>query len=82
MSILTTEYVSRQDFRRALNLRCQKELGVSVNDLPDIVCIDDVWWEKMSEKEAITMIDSCIDDFRDEMGYTPKHTVTYTSIDE
>jgi hypothetical protein len=33
-------------------------------DLPDIICIDDVWWENMTEKEAVQMIDGCIDDFR------------------
>jgi len=37
-------------------------------DLPDIICIDDVWWEKMSEKEAVQMIDGCIQDFKDDFG--------------
>jgi len=52
--------ISRQDFRRALNIRCNKELGVSLSDLPDIINIDDNWWEGQTEKEAIIMIDSCI----------------------
>jgi hypothetical protein len=38
-------------------------------DLPDIICIDDVWWEQMTEKEAIQMIDGCIQDFKDDMGF-------------
>lgn len=62
------EYVSRVDFRRALNKRCHEELGVGLMDLPDIICIDDVWWDKMSEEEAIHMIDSCIDDFQFELS--------------
>lgn len=52
--------ISRQDFRRALNIRCNKELGVSLSDLPDIINIDDNWWEGQTEKEAIVMIDSCM----------------------
>jgi hypothetical protein len=38
-------------------------------DLPDIICLDDVWWEQMTEKEAIQMIDGCIQDFKDEIGF-------------
>jgi hypothetical protein len=72
-----------------LNLRCHKELGVGLDDLPDIICIDDVWWENITESEAVKMIDGCIEDFRDDMGFkVPYVSVddlpapTYTSIDE
>ena len=68
MNPLNPTFVSRTEFRRALNLKCHKELGVGMMDLPDIICIDDVWWENMTEKEAIVMIDSCIEDFKDELG--------------
>jgi len=80
---LNPTYVSRSEFRRALNLRCHKEFGIGLNDLPDLICLDDVWWENMIEKEAIQMIDGCIEDFRDELepGYNQEKT-TYTSIDE
>jgi len=61
------EHVSRTEFRRALNLRCHKELGVGLNDLPDIINLDDVWWEYMTEREAGLMIDGCIKDFQDEL---------------
>jgi hypothetical protein len=44
-------------------------------DLPDIICIDDVYWEDITLKEANQMIDGCIDDIKDELGYTPTHTV-------
>jgi hypothetical protein len=81
---LTNTYVSRSDFRRALNLRCHKELGVGLSDLPDIIDLEDVWWEQMSEKEANQMLDGCIEDLKDELGYTPIHTVNAPiySIDE
>jgi hypothetical protein len=72
MNILDQHTISRQDFRRALNIKCYKELGVSLSDLPDIIYIDDVWWEGQTEKEALQMIDSCIDDFKEEMGYEPE----------
>jgi hypothetical protein len=62
--------VTRSEFRRALNLRCHKELGVSLCDLPDIIVIDDNWWEEQTEKEALVMIDSCIEELKKEMGFT------------
>jgi hypothetical protein len=64
MSHFTQPTVSRSQFRQALNLRCHKELGIGMSDLPDIICIDDVWWEGITEKESVQMIDGCIDDFK------------------
>ena len=63
---LSNPTVRRSEFRRALNLRCYKEFGIGLNELPDIICIDDVYWEGITEKESIQMIDGCIADFRDE----------------
>ena len=84
MNPIDNVYVSRSQFRRALNLRCHKELGVGYSDLPDIIDLEDVWWEQMTEKEANQMIDGCIEDFKDELGYEPVHTVNAPiySIDE
>lgn len=64
MNPLNPTYVSRSEFRKALNLKCHKELGVGLMDLPDIINLDDVWWEGITEKESLQMIDGCIDDFR------------------
>jgi len=69
MSLLNQPTVSRGEFRRALNLKCQKEFGMGLSDLPDIINIDDNWWEGITEKEAVVMIDSCIEEFKDELGY-------------
>jgi hypothetical protein len=74
--------VSRSVFRRALNLRCHKELGVFLSDLPDIIVIDDNWWEGQTEKEAIVMIDSCIEELKDEMGFNSTVEAPIYSIDE
>jgi hypothetical protein len=84
MNPFNQETVSRLQFRRALNLRCYKELGIGINELPDIINLEDVWWEGITEKESVQMIDGCIQDFKDELGdpFKPIHTVTYTSIDE
>jgi predicted RNase H-like HicB family nuclease len=84
MNPLDQPTVSRGEFRRALNLHCQKELGVCMSDLPDIINIDDVWWEGQTVKEALQMIKGCIQDYKDELGdpYKPIHSITYTSIDE
>jgi hypothetical protein len=40
-----------------------------MSDLPDIICIDDVWWEGITEKESVQMIDGCIDDFKLECSF-------------
>jgi hypothetical protein len=87
MNPLNQPTVSRSEFRRALNLHCHKELGIGYSDLPDIIDLEDVWWEGITEKESLQMIAGCIQDFKDELGdpYKPIHTVnapTYTSIDE
>ena len=57
--------ISRTEFRRALNIHCMKELGTGLSDLPDIINIDDVWWEGQTTKEALQMIKGCIEDFKE-----------------
>ena len=60
--------VSRSEFRRALNIRCHKEFGLGLLDLPDIICIDDNWYEGMDEREATIMVDGCIEELKEELG--------------
>ena len=67
MSYFKEPTVTRGEFRRALSHKCAKEFGMGLSDLPDIICIDDNWWENITEKEAIIMIDSCIEEFRLEL---------------
>jgi hypothetical protein len=80
MNPFNQESVSRSEFRRALNLRCHKELGIGINELPDIINIDDNWWPDMLEKEAIVMINSCTEEFREELE--PNYAAPIYSIDE
>ncbi len=90
MNPLNPTTVSRLDFKRALRLKVHKELSIDFNDLPDIVCIDDHWYEGMDERDAVIALEGIIEDIQDELNYKPIHTVTarptetvtYTSIDE
>lgn len=75
--ILNQPTVSRQDFRRALNLRCHQTFGLGLMDLPDVICIDDNWWEGQTSKEAHTMIESCIEELQDEVGFNVADTPIY-----
>ena len=70
MSYFNQPTVSRGEFKRSLKAKCLKELGVHFDDLPDIINIDDNWWEGITEKEAIIMIDSCIDELKEELEYS------------
>jgi len=72
---LTEPTLRRSEFRKLLNIRCCNEFGLGLMDLPDIICIDDVYWEGITLKEANQMIDGCIDDIKDELEYTPVHTI-------
>ncbi len=63
--LLKEPTVSRSEFRRALNAHCIKELGTSLMDLPDIINLDDVWWEGITVKESLQMIKGCIEDFKE-----------------
>lgn len=38
-------------------------------DLPDVICIDDFWYEGMEEKEAVLMLDGAIDDLKEELNF-------------
>jgi hypothetical protein len=67
--------ISKSEFRKLLNIRCHSELGVGYNDLPDIIDLEDVFWDGQTLKEANQMITGCIDDFKDELEYTPVHTI-------
>jgi len=64
MFTLQEPSVPRSEFKRALNLHCIHELGVGLQDLPDIINLDDVWWEGITVKESLQMIKGCIEDFK------------------
>jgi hypothetical protein len=57
--------VSRSEFKRALNFHCQKELGANLMDLPDVINLDDVWWEGITIKESLQMINGCIQELKE-----------------
>jgi len=65
---ITNTYVSRTDFRRALKRKVYEKLNVDFNDLPDIICIDDHWYEGMDERDAIIALEGIIEDIELELG--------------
>ena len=74
MNLLNEPKISFRDFKRALNIRCNKEFGMSYSDLPDIVVLDDYWYEGIEEREAVMMLDGVIDDLREELMPTDNYT--------
>jgi hypothetical protein len=69
MNTLDQPTITRGQFRKALNIKCHETIGLGLMDLPDVICIDDFWWEDMTEKEAVIMVDSAIDDLKEELNF-------------
>jgi len=67
-------FVSFRDFKRALNIRCNKVFGLSYSDLPDVINLHDFWYEGIDEKEAVLMIDGIIEDLSAELDIKPPYT--------
>lgn len=59
--------ISYDDFFRRWDKRCQDEFGVSADDLPDIIAIDDHWFDGMSVKESNDALDAMTEELRDAM---------------
>jgi hypothetical protein len=69
MSLLNQPTVSFYDFKRALKLKCYKVFGCSYSDLPDVVDLNDFWYEGIEEREAVMMIDGVIEDLAAELNF-------------
>ena len=81
MNPLNIKFVTRTEFKRALRLKVFKELQIDYNDLPDIICIDDHWYEGMDERDAVIALEGIIEDIQDELNYKPIHTVNAPTYD-
>jgi len=75
MNPLDIKFVTRSEFKRALRLKVFKELHIDYSDLPDIICIDDHYYEGMDERDAVIALEGIIEDIQDELNYKPIHTV-------
>jgi hypothetical protein len=69
MNPLDPTFVSFHDFKRALKLKCYKVFGCSYSDLPDVVDLNDFWYEGIEEREAVMMIDGVIEDLAAELNF-------------
>jgi len=81
MNPLDKKFVTRGEFKRALRLKVFKELHIDYNDLPDIICIDDHYYEGMDERDAVIALEGIIEDIQDELNYKPIHTVNAPTYD-
>lgn len=75
MNLLNEPTVSFRDFKRALNLRCNKTFGCSYSDLPDVINLHDFWYDGMQEREAVMMLDGVIEDLQAELGFIPIYDI-------
>jgi hypothetical protein len=69
MSHFNQPTVSFYDFKRTLKLKCYNVFGCSYSDLPDIVDLNDFWYEGIEEREAVIMIDGVIEDLAAELSF-------------
>lgn len=44
--------ISFEQFCKMWNKHCIRVFGIDADDLPDIMCIDDYWYEDMSQQQA------------------------------
>lgn len=63
-----TGYITRSQFRKLWNHHCAKTFGLSADDLPDILCMDDYWYEEMTKDEATSAFADMEMEMRQEFG--------------
>lgn len=61
-------YITRSQFRRLWNHHCGKAFGLGADDLPDILCMDDYWYEEMTASEAKSAFEDMEMELRQDMG--------------
>lgn len=44
--------ISFEQFCKMWNKHCERTFGIGADELPDVVCIDDYWFECMSQQQA------------------------------
>ena len=48
------------------NKRCIRAFGLGYEDLPDVLCIDDYWYEGIDQQEAKRALDDMEEELRNE----------------
>lgn len=58
--------ISFDQFLVMWNKRCIRAFGLGYEDLPDILCIDDHWYDGMTQQEAKSALDDMEEELRQE----------------
>lgn len=61
--------ITREQFINAWNKKCIKTFGLGHEDLPDILFIDDFWYDGITTEEAENALDDMLESMRDEFGF-------------
>lgn len=61
--------ITREQFITAWNKKCIKTFGLGHEDLPDILFIDDFWYDGITTEEAENALDDMLESMRDEFGF-------------
>jgi hypothetical protein len=61
--------ISFEQFMRMWDKHCERVFGIDASSLPDILCIDDYWYEDMSQQEAKDALLDMEQELREELHF-------------
>ena len=61
--------ISLEQFCIMWNKRCIRAFGLGSEDLPDLLCIDDYWYDGMNQQEAKAALDDMEQQMRQEFEH-------------
>lgn len=61
--------ITIEQFERAWSKRCTNVFGIGSEDLPDVLCIDDFWYEGMTREELKGALDEMELSMRQELHF-------------
>jgi len=62
--------ITREEFIKRWNVKCHKCFGVGHEGLPDILFIDDYWYEGMDDDSALASLGDMTAEMMSEMGHS------------
>lgn len=61
--------ITREQFITSWDNRCNSNFGLGHEDLPDLIYIDDYWYEGITKEEAKNALDDMLESMRDELSF-------------
>lgn len=61
-------YISYSQFCKLWNQHCLRTFGMGADDLPDVLCMDDYWYDEMTTSEAKSAFEDMEMELREDMG--------------